>query len=219
MRSGAQARWALDPARFRCNATIGRITRACYSCFRKIITNRSIQVTQKRISPHSDQSVALSTCEASWPSFPKSWSSTKLQPGAKSHRLKRAAAKGNGLGLAKLVCLVSWRPRGRCNRGWRLLQVVQGVTDCPPARSLVCKSPLCWSPPKTRINDKVVSLLPRGYRVDEAFLPKCVRSQRGDGRAAWMNCGLSIDLIGCHLLGLEEIWESDGRTSHAAIGF
>jgi hypothetical protein len=32
-----------------------------------------------------------------------------------------------------------------------------------------------------RTNDQIVCLLPRGYRVDEAFLSKCVRAPRGDG--------------------------------------
>jgi hypothetical protein len=59
--------------------------------------------------------------------------------------------------------------------------------------------------PKIRINDQIVCLLPRRYRVDRAFLPKCVRAPRGDGRGAWMNCGLSADLIGCRLPGLGEI--------------
>jgi hypothetical protein len=36
---------------------------------------------------------------------------------------------------------------------------------------------------------------------------------------AWMNCGLSAGLIACRLPGLGEIWENDGRTGHAAIGF
>jgi hypothetical protein len=40
---------------------------------------------------------------------------------------------------------------------------------------------MCWSSPKIRINNQIVCLLPRGYRVDEAFLPKCVRAPRGDG--------------------------------------
>ena len=34
---------------------------------------------------------------------------------------------------------------------------------------------------KHRTNDQIVCLLPRGYRVDGAFLPKCVRAPRGDG--------------------------------------
>ncbi len=78
---------------------------------------------------------------------------------------------------------------------------------------------MCWSLPKIRINDQIVCLLPRRYRVDRAFLPKCVPAPRGDGRGAWMNCGLSADLIGCRLPGLGEVWENDGRTSRAAIGF
>jgi hypothetical protein len=34
---------------------------------------------------------------------------------------------------------------------------------------------------KHRTNDQIVCLLPRGYRVDGASLPKCVRAPRGDG--------------------------------------
>ena len=73
---------------------------------------------------------------------------------------------------------------------------------------------------KNTDNDQIVSLLPHRYRVAGAFLRKCVRAPRGDGpSSAWMNCGLSADLIGSRLLFLGEIWENDGRTSHAAIGF
>jgi hypothetical protein len=41
----------------------------------------------------------------------------------------------------------------------------------------------------------------------ERFCQNAFAVPRGDGRAARMNCGLSADLIGCRLSGLEEVWE------------
>ena len=70
---------------------IGRIMKACCRYSRKTITNRTMQATQKRISPHAHQSAALSTCEASWPSFLRLWSSTKLQ-----HRHEVTPAQASG---------------------------------------------------------------------------------------------------------------------------
>jgi acyl carrier protein len=69
------------------------------------------------------------------------------------------------------------------------------------------QSPTCWSSPKIRINDQIVSLLPRRYRVDGAVLPKCVRAPRGDGRTAV----LSGDL----LVAACRVWEKSGKTMDA----
>src|SRR5215471_3916090 len=59
---------------------IKRIMKACYSCFRKTITNHTMQVTQRKISEHSLWRVALPMSEASWPSFLRLWFSQRHKP-------------------------------------------------------------------------------------------------------------------------------------------
>ena len=48
--------------------------------FRKTITNRTMQVIQRKISEHSLWRVASSMCEASWPSFLRLWFSQRHKP-------------------------------------------------------------------------------------------------------------------------------------------
>ena len=58
---------------------------------------------------------------------------------------------------------------------------------------------------------QVVTALTERF-CQNAFAPR-------EAMAEWMNFGLSVDLIGCYLLGSGEVWKKDGRTSHAAVGF
>ena len=50
-----------------------------------------------------------------------------------------------------------------------------------PASGMSCERYEFRAGNKHRTNDQIVCLLRRGYRVDGAFLPKCVRAPRGDG--------------------------------------
>src|SRR6516225_265176 len=55
-------------------------SRTRYSCFHKTITNRTMQVIQRKISEHSLWRVALPMCKASWPSFLRLWFSQRHKP-------------------------------------------------------------------------------------------------------------------------------------------
>src|SRR5262249_44670619 len=46
-------------------------------------------------------------CETSWPSFPRLWSSTKLQHRQESHRLEQADTKGRGAPLVNFARVAS----------------------------------------------------------------------------------------------------------------
>jgi hypothetical protein len=71
--------------------------------------------------------------------------------------------------------------------------------------------------PKIRINDQIVSLLPRRYSVDGAFLRKSVRAPRGDGMDELRSLPPISLVAACWVW--EKSGKNDGRTSHAAIGF
>jgi hypothetical protein len=122
----------------------------------------------------------------------------------------------------RLFSFNTWHFRAECHFGpgygqrWRGLSILVGPSRVK-AQDGGVRDDQRQQLPKIRINDQIVSLLPRRYRVDGAFLRKSVRAPRGDG----MDELRSLPPIS--LVAARWVWEksgkNDGRTSHAAIGF